>query len=409
MFNKRKKVQDVFTPRNHEVNHNMYIHRPELEKSLIRKIEGTKHVIMYGESGCGKSWLYKKVLSDKKIKYGIINLAKAKRMGSITNVFRDEIANRVKFEKTSYTDIEKAEIGGGFLKGELGNQNNYCKIYGDPVREYIRLYKQKNTIIVFDNLESIFSSSKLIEEFGDILTLLDDEDYKEKFLIVGVPSEVIQYFSSRELLKTVANRLTQLKEVKGLNCEQVKEFVEKGFRNELEVKLNESELNEITKHVFWVTNGTPQKLQEYCKLLGFEIQDNGWEYTNDMLNIVDKKWVLDSLHKNYTVISGMMNSIETDIGRRNQVLYCLGKLDKTCFRAQEVEKILQEEFKMSTKGRRLNISLILNDLSEWVNSFIKKNKNEYIITDKEYILCIRLMLYKTKEEKVEKLDLENIN
>lgn len=408
MFNRRKKVEDVFTPRNPKVNHKMYIHRPDLEISLIRKIEGTKHIIIYGESGCGKSWLYKKVLSDKKIGYGLINLAKAKRMGSITNVFKDEIAKKVEFEKTSYTDTKTGEVSGGLLKGGLEKQNNYSKIYGDPVREYIKLYKQKNTIIVFDNLESIFNSPTLMEEFGDILTLLDDVDYKAKFLIVGVPSEVIEYFSSRELLKTVANRLTQLKEVKGLNYEQVIEFVKKGFRDELEVKLSESELNRITEHVFWVTSGIPQKLQEYCKTLGFEIQDNDWQYTNDMLNIVDKKWILDSLHKNYAVISGMMNSIETDIGRRNQVLYCLGKLDKTCFRAQEIEKLLREEFKISTKDRRLNVSLILNDLAEWVNSFIKKNKNEYIITDKEYILCIRLMLQKTKEEKVEKLDIENI-
>jgi hypothetical protein len=46
MFNKRKKVQDVFTPRNHEVNHNMYIHRPELEvkSKLLCNFLGLKYL-----------------------------------------------------------------------------------------------------------------------------------------------------------------------------------------------------------------------------------------------------------------------------------------------------------------------------------------------------------------------------
>ena len=403
----RKNISDVFTPRNHKVNDVMYIHRPKLEKMLIRKIEGTKHIIIYGESGCGKSWLYKKVLSDKKTAYVLITLAKAKRLGSITNIFKDEIANKVGYEKKGYTDIKNAEANAGILKGALAHRNNYIKIDRDPIREYIQLFKKENPIIVLDNLESIFNDMSLMDELGDILTLLDDANYKAKFLIVGVPSEVIQYFNSRKLLKTVANRLTELPEVTGLSHVQVEEFIKKGFVKELKIRLKESELNKISKHIFWVTNGVPQKLHEYVYLLGYKIEDNNWNFTYDMLEKVNKEWVLDSLNKNYTLIESMMNSIETKIGRKSGALL-FGKINKTCFKPQEIEKLLRKEFRNSTKKKRLNINLILNDLAEWVNSFIKKDINQYIIVDNEYILCIRLMLYKTENEKVIKVEIGNM-
>jgi predicted GTPase len=63
---KKNEIKKVFTPRNNTVNKKMYIHRKELELELKRKINGSKHILIYGDSGCGKSWLYKKVLSDEK-------------------------------------------------------------------------------------------------------------------------------------------------------------------------------------------------------------------------------------------------------------------------------------------------------------------------------------------------------
>ncbi|MCT4687503.1 hypothetical protein [Vallitalea sp.] len=134
MFTKRK-VEDVFTPRNPDVNNIMYVHRPELEKVLYRKILGSKHMIIYGESGCGKSWLYKKVLAEQRINYGLINLAKAKRMGSITNVFKDQLANRINYEKTEYTDVKRASANALAFNGGLENRNTFKKMDIDPIRD----------------------------------------------------------------------------------------------------------------------------------------------------------------------------------------------------------------------------------------------------------------------------------
>ncbi|WP_207652644.1 hypothetical protein [Anaerovirgula multivorans] len=131
------------------------------------------------------------------------------------------------------------------------------------------------------------------------------EPDKAKFLIVGVPSG----FNSRDLLKTVANRLTEVPEVKGLNSGQVMEFVIKGFREELRINLTNDEITKISNHIYWITNGVPQRVQEYSEILAYKIKDNKWIYNEAIIIDSNNTWVLDSLHKNYTLIAEMMNSI----------------------------------------------------------------------------------------------------
>jgi ABC-type ATPase involved in cell division len=79
------KINEIFTPRNPDVNSKMYVSRPDLEKCLYRSIEGSMHSFLFGESGNGKSWLYKKVFSEKNINYVVANCANASRKKSITD------------------------------------------------------------------------------------------------------------------------------------------------------------------------------------------------------------------------------------------------------------------------------------------------------------------------------------
>lgn len=408
-MSKRKNINSVFTPRRDAVNTKMYVNRLKLEEEFKRKLNGYKHIIMYGESGSGKSWLYKKVLKDEKIEYSVINLANAKRMGNITNLFGDAMAKIEEYQKEGFSETKSTEANVVVLKGGLLHQNNYRRKKQDPLRQYLEHINKGKGIVVLDNLESIFDHQLCMEELGDILTLLDDGAYNTKFLIVGVPSGVIEYFNSRTLLKTVANRLTELSEVKGLSTDQVTEFVRKGFIEELAVEISDDNLQSLGKHIHWVTNGIPQKIHEYCEALAYIIQKNSWVYGSKYIEEADRTLVIDNLHKNYLLISEMMNSNETEVGRRNQVLYALGKIDKTVFKVNEIEQILRSEFILSTEGKGLNVRLILNELSDWKNSFVKKQGREYIITDTQYVLCIRMMLIKSPTEKIEKKDISSMN
>lgn len=211
----------------------MYIQRDEIEKALYRSVLGSMHTFLFGESGNGKSWMYKKVLSEKKINFVVANCASASRNKSIT--------------------------------------------------------------------------SDLMDELSDIIILLDDERYARyqvKFLIVGVPNEVIQYFSSVKNPSSVGNRIEEIPRVTGLDYKQVLELVERGFVKYLKVNLSEIEKKRLSRHIFDVTLGVPQKIHEYCIKLGYLIEDNNWEYKLELLDDADHQWLLQGLRESYAVIDG---------------------------------------------------------------------------------------------------------
>jgi len=83
---RRHTVNQVFTPRRTEVNREIYVDRQALETELQRALNGSLHPIVFGESGNGKSWLYKKVLADMKAEVFSANCANATplRLGSLT-------------------------------------------------------------------------------------------------------------------------------------------------------------------------------------------------------------------------------------------------------------------------------------------------------------------------------------
>jgi hypothetical protein len=81
------------------------------------------------------------------------------------------------------------------------------------------------------------------------------------------------------------------------------------------------------------------------------IEKNNYTFEESLLNKASCKWLEDCLHSVYMTVADMMNSIETEVGRRNQVLYCLGKIDSNTFKAKDVEEMLIKEFSMSTSGK----------------------------------------------------------
>jgi len=151
----------------------MYIDRSVLEASLKKHLNGTRHVVVHGESGNGKTWLYKKVLSDLKMPYLVVNLANASRLGSLQEAFKDKVK---KVLKQDYTD-----------------QKVYDVVEREPLEALMALLRReagrKRAVIVLDNFEQILASEKLIKELSDSIVLLDDEDYASfdiRFCIVGV-------------------------------------------------------------------------------------------------------------------------------------------------------------------------------------------------------------------------------
>ena len=412
----KKKPNKVFTPRNPTVNPAMYIERPTLERSLRRAVDGTQHILIHGESGCGKSWLYKRVLEDEGVVLTAANLGNASRHGSIVTEIENSVAEFSGAIKTGYTETKEAEISAFFAKGVLTHEGAYETPKIDALERAFQTLRQKagthKCCLVLDNLEAIFGNSKLMSELGDIILLLDDPRYAKydvKLLVVGVPEGVREYFSRAENRLTVTNRLYEIPEVGSLNPAQTAHFIETGFIQELGCGLGEGMARVLCEFVFFITGGVPQMLHEYCLELAYLAEDMNDVIDEAMLKTAAARWLQASLSSSYSAVEEMMNDRSTVAGRRNQVLFALGQVSKDNFNYSDIEEIVRREFPESTEGKTLNISGILSELADRDNSLIKRARkaNSYSFVDPKYRMCIRVML-ENCGQKVQKLDIRSI-
>lgn len=407
---KRKNIEDVFTPRNAKVNNDMYIDRLLLENELRRKIKGTKNIIIYGESGCGKSWLYKNEFKKSKMNYTVMNLAYVEENGGILEyMYNEAVAGTT--TKEGYTETKEAGVDVIIASGRLTHEGQYIINSKSALFAYLERYFSRSPgFICFENLEVVFSNAQMMKQLGNLIIMLDDEEfakYKTKFIIVGVPSNVLSYFSQIKNLPTVANRLVELSEVKPMEKFQVDDFVERGFVKQLKIAFTENELDILKEHINFVTGGVPQRMHEYSEIISNLIKENHWSFTTELIMKADREWIKDSLYQNYEVVMEMMNSENTNIGRRNQVLFCIGKLESKSFTLQEVEQLVRQEFPETCIDQKLNLSIPLGDITEVANPIIAKKNKNYLIPDMKYLLCIRTMLTK-KDGKVKRMDLNNL-
>jgi hypothetical protein len=261
-------------------------------------------------------------------------------------------------------------------------------------------------VVVIDNLEAIFKKPDLMEELGNIILLLDDPDYakhKVKLLIVGVPAEVVEYYQQIDNLETVANRLKEIPAVTGLNWGQIDDFVRRGFNGQLKMGFSVEQVTEVARHVEHVTLGIAQRMHEYCEILAYNIEDSAWRYDPGLLKNADQRFLDNCLKKAYAVVDASMNERKTKAGRRNQVLYALGKTAKTEFDPNEVEAIVRKEFPGSTANTALAVGQTLADLASGDAPLLRRATKaaNYRFADPRYLMCIRVVLRKSSDgEKV---------
>ncbi|MBE8966387.1 ATP-binding protein [Nostocales cyanobacterium LEGE 12452] len=416
MWQKNKKPEEVFTPRASDVNESMYVNRPDLESNLIRGLRSGMHLLTYGESGSGKTWLYKKVLKNLNINVYIANLANASRLKSINAEFANLVNRGQQAKKTGYSETKKADLNAGVASGSLQHQGQYSFGEMEPFEaclSHIRnLSGNEQAILVLDNLESIRADQNLLTELANVITLLDDEryaSYKVNLLIVGVPGDLREYYRATPNLTTVANRIREMPEVSRMTLDQCKNLIYQGFITEL--KYNIHDIDSVISHISWVTDRLPQRIHEYCLELAFIGESNNRTIDNTLLDEADKFWLKQSLAANYTVIESMMNERDTKVGRRNQTLYSLGLIESEEFKWSDIEEIVRKEFLESTNNLTLNIPQILSGLSVKDNPIIKRSpkKDAYCFSDPKYRMCLRAMLRKSNNlDLVEKLPISEI-
>jgi|GEM_PF-367704 len=409
----RAPINEVFTPRSADVNSEMYVPRPHLEISLSRILDGTTHALIYGDSGSGKTWLYKQVLKDRGAKEFVANCANAARLGSLTNEIVNVSLEPGRLELTGMEETKSAKASAFFAEGALESKRQYRASTTEPLLAAYQRIAEANSdgpsVLVFDNLESIFRDPKLMDELANIITVTDDRRYAQygvRLIIVGVPSEAVEYFTRTKNLPTIANRITELPRVANLSEVQVLSLLKKGFQEKLMLQVSAAHLNVWRNHIMRVTFGIPQRVHEFCEQLAFAIEDQGWSLEGDLLKQADSNWLQTGLARSYATITAQMNERDSAIGRRNQVLYALGHVESDRFTSSKIEEFVRRFFPTSTSGKNLGIASILKELSRCEDQIIKEAPKigEYEFAEPRHRIALRLTLAKDRQsERVIKL------
>lgn len=409
MLIRNLKPEKVFTPRSADVNTEIYVTRPDLEKALKNALRGNLHMLIHGESGSGKSWLYKKTFKENEIKFIVANSANASRLGSIDLELKNLIDREGNELKISYDETKNAEINALAAKGGLSHKDSYTIGQKEPFESCLSLLNKKAkgnpSVLVIDNLEAAFTE-KLMKELADLIILCDDERYAKynvKMLIVGVPSGIKEYYYKTPHHATVANRIHELPEVSRLGRDECKELITKGFVGLL--KYNLENIDEIVSHIDWITDRLPQIIHEYCLELAYLGEENNKTITLEMLKEADAIWLNKSQYHSYAVIESNMNERDTKAGRRNQTLYALSFCEGEQFKAQDVEAILRKKFPISTKDTALNVPQTLSGLAKSDHPVVRKSPkgDAFTFHDPRYRIVLRTMLQKTDRETVDKI------
>lgn len=398
----KKLISEVFTPRRADVNHAMYVERPGLEKELRRGLSGSQHLLLCGESGNGKSWLYKNLFEVDAVFSVSANCGNASRNKSITKVLVDAAFPEGRVIKEGYSETKGAGASIGFADGKLSHEKSFAYQLADPLHSAFEEISRRGgggrSVVVLENLESIFDSQDLMSELADIIILLDDARYSKlniKLLIVGTPAGVLEYFLRTKNQESVANRVFEISKVDNLEYDQVLDLVTKGFVSELGVSLTLDETIEISKHVYSVTMGVAQRVHEYCEGLALKMQENGDKFDTKHLDAADWDWLCTGLRQSYAILESNLNSRDTSVSRRNQVLYAIGKLKKPQFLSGDIEEIIRKEFPGTIPATNMGTGSILTELVNGNEGILTRNQKTglYRVRDPRYTMCIRTVLY----------------
>jgi hypothetical protein len=210
-------------------------------------------------------------------------------------------------------------------------------------------------------------------------------------------------------LTTLSNRLTEIPEVARMSKDEASTLAANGFQK-LGYKLPKDHTAEFEfyKQLCWKTDRIAQHIHEYCLAIAHEAERHYLIIDKDVIAKAEKDWMAQSLMSDYVAIERRMNARETKAGRRNQVLYSLGKCEDEDFNSADIERLVRQEFPRSTNEIGLNIAGNLSELSSGDKPLIRRTPkgDAYRFTSPKYRMCVRTMLSKNAEERLEKIPLE---
>ena len=410
----RPKPEIVFTPRK-PLNEKMYAERRLLETKFERAIRGSQHIAVFGDSGNGKTWLYQKVLKDRKCPYILVDLSVAKTSG-LDNAFRNSLDSPYGWEPSSKSD----DLSGGIALGVGANRTKgtqYTFADKPPFEKLMDEMSKKGTrqkFIVFDNLESVVDNPEIIEQLTAYILRLDNPKFVAsgvRFLFVGVVSNIRALLSGGANAGTISNRIFELPEVKRLSPFEAETVLRTGLLDLLKVDFGDEE-DIVIQSCKYYSGRSAQHIHEIGLNIGFVAEDHDWEI--GWLEVADAilDWSLSSLQGHAAAVRARLNKKETRVQRRNQVLYVIAKHANDYFSVGEIDAAIRKEFPDNTQVAQLGIDQILKGLAQGKMPILERDSttNRFRFSHPKLRIAIRHVLHRDDEGGVtENTDLAKVD
>lgn len=340
----KKTPDEVFTPRAAKINERMFVPRPLLEEALEDALGSSKYVVIHGESGNGKTWLYKKVFKQHHVEFETMSLADAVSAGSLTTAIEQKLGALGHSAEEKYEE----QLVGGARPMNIGveaTKRTTHKI--TPKNAYLALVKlvrsragRKPAAIIFDNFEHVADDDDILRELSAIVISADDDavsDAKVKLFIVGVPGDIRSMIARVSNASTIANRLIEIPEVERMASDEAHDLMKRGLVGELGLTIAGDE-DDFYRGLCWKTDRIAQHIQEFCLKIAKEAMKNGGVIDDGVRDRAETKWIAETLSADWAVIDHQMNARETKAGRKNQTLFALGLCGKEDFTYVDIEK-----------------------------------------------------------------------
>lgn len=406
---KKLRPEQVFTPRSPTVNEDMYISRGNLEDRLSDALAGNRYIVIHGESGNGKTWLYKKVLSAEGFSTTTVSLSNAKLYGSLSLAIDDKLGVLGYVENTesqTKTSGKFGSSGTGVSREKTHKEAFQARGSFSKLVKHIRdAASSGRAALVFDNFEQIIDDEDLLSQLRALIITADDEDitqYNVRVIIVGVPANLKDLISKTSGASPIINRLVEIPEVNRIEEEASVGLLKKGLFRYLQLKADGLTQNQIASTIAFMADGIAQQIHEFALHVAQQAVRNNDHINMTVLQTAMRNWVSSTLSADWAIIENAMNSRRTEVGRKNQVLFCIARSERSEFKTPDIEKDLKKTF--DTGSTTLNISQVLSGFASGDNPILERTPKDdgWRFTSPKVRIALRIGLIQAEDGRVVK-------
>ncbi len=382
MWNSRPLPNKVFTPRAPVVNGKMYISRDEQEKALSRALMSNYCIVIYGDSGCGKSWLYKRAFSELGVSYSILDLNSCKNRDDVDLKILDKISKLEEYVEEGKSeerelDVRPLRMGAKQKQSFSFKKNNASAFY--RLCDLMAAQKSyKKGVIVFENVEHIIDNEDLMEFIRSMILEIDNPDYAARDIsicVVGVPYELSAILTSGNVYQTISNRIYEVPEVGRLTPRQADQFMRRGFIETLKYDV-EHDFDLCCRAIATATDRVPQYLHDVCLQVALAAEEGDFKINQEIVEKGIADWIISSDKHAFGTVDQLISKDKSNERVKSKIIFCLSQLEDPYFSKSDISDSMEKYFPKYCAQQLPQLTKVLNGLSSGPLAILKMSKDK---------------------------------